>query len=72
MRSASRADKLTIDAVYGVVSYVRSQLIQESNTMNRMFAQQNSARVMESRKRNFLIDTEGDPRKTPYNILNWR
>ncbi|KAK4448692.1 hypothetical protein QBC34DRAFT_406589 [Podospora aff. communis PSN243] len=58
-------------AVYGVVAYVRSQLIKESATMNRMFAQQNSPRVMEARRRNFLIDSEGDPRKTPYNFLNW-
>ncbi|KAK3321900.1 hypothetical protein B0H66DRAFT_638414 [Apodospora peruviana] len=58
-------------AVYGVVAYVRSQLKQESETMNRMFAQQNSPRVLEARKKNYLIETEGDPRKSVYNILNW-
>jgi hypothetical protein len=68
---ADRENLLLNDTVYGVVAYVRSQLIKESATMNRMFAQQNSPRVMDARRRNFLIDSEGDPRKTPYNFLNW-
>ncbi|KAK5655216.1 hypothetical protein OQA88_6115 [Cercophora sp. LCS_1] len=58
-------------AVYGLASYIRSQLIMESNIMNSRFAQQNSPRVMEARKKHYLIETEGDPRKTLYNVLNW-
>lgn len=58
-------------SVYGVASYIRSQLRQESITMDRMFAQQNTPRVLEARKKNFLVETEGEPRKTPYNFLNW-
>ncbi|KAM7184875.1 hypothetical protein V8F33_012745 [Rhypophila sp. PSN 637] len=58
-------------SVFGVVSYVRSQLRQESETMNRMFAKQYSPEVMEARRRNYLIDQEGDPRKSIYNVLNW-
>jgi len=57
--------------VFGVVSYVRSQLRQESETMNRMFAKQYSPEVLEARKKHFLIETEGDPRKSIYNVLNW-
>ncbi|KAK3373002.1 hypothetical protein B0T24DRAFT_621958 [Lasiosphaeria ovina] len=58
-------------AVYAVATYVRSQLSAESETMNRMFAQQNTPQVMESRRKSLLVDTEGDPRKTIYNVLNW-
>ncbi|KAA8628683.1 hypothetical protein SMACR_12876 [Sordaria macrospora] len=58
-------------AVYTVVSYIRSQLRNESNTLNRVFAQQNTPGVMEKRKERYLIETEGDPRKTIYNVLNW-
>lgn len=61
----------SVSIVYGVVSYIRSQLVMESNIMNRRFAQQNSPRVLEARKKNYLIETEGDPRKTLYNVLNW-
>jgi hypothetical protein len=43
----------------------------ESDVMNRRFAQQNTPRVMESRRRTLLVDSEGDPRRTIYNVLNW-
>ncbi|KAK0711715.1 hypothetical protein B0H67DRAFT_586149 [Lasiosphaeris hirsuta] len=58
-------------AVYGVISYVRSQLVKESETMNRMFAQQNTPSVMEARNKRLLVETEGDPRRSIYNVLNW-
>ncbi|KAK3387967.1 hypothetical protein B0H63DRAFT_167594 [Podospora didyma] len=74
---ASRAPNLIIPslviigAVSGVVAYIRSQLAKESATMNKMFAQQNTPQVIEARNRNLLVATEGDPRKTIYNVLNW-
>ncbi|KAM7198888.1 hypothetical protein V8F20_005955 [Naviculisporaceae sp. PSN 640] len=58
-------------SVFGVISYVRSQLRQESDTINRMFEKQYSPEVMEARRKHYLIDTEGDPRKSIYNVLNW-
>ncbi|KAK4223145.1 hypothetical protein QBC38DRAFT_426038 [Podospora fimiseda] len=59
-------------AIYGVVSYVRSQLRKESDTINRMFAQRDTPEAIESRRRALLVDTEGDPRKSIYNVLNWK
>ncbi|KAK4182516.1 hypothetical protein QBC35DRAFT_509847 [Podospora australis] len=59
-------------AVYGVVSYIVGQLHNESAIMDRRFAQQNTPAVEQSQRRALLIDTEGDPRRTPYNILNWK
>lgn len=63
--------KADMQIVSGVVAYVRSQLRKESDTMNRMFAQQNTAQVRAARNQRLLVDSEGDPRKTPYNVLNW-
>ncbi|KAL2259923.1 hypothetical protein VTK26DRAFT_6237 [Humicola hyalothermophila] len=60
-----------VGAVSGVVAYVRTQLRKESDTMNRMFAQQNTPEVREARNKALLVETEGDPRKTFFNILNW-
>ena len=57
--------------VSGLVAYVRSQLRTESETMNRMFAQQNTAEVRARRGQRHLVESEGDPRKTIYNVLNW-
>jgi hypothetical protein len=57
--------------VSGVVAYVRAQLRKESDTMNRMFSQQNTADVRARRDERLLVKTEGNPRKTIYNILNW-
>lgn len=54
-----------------MVSYVRTQLAKESDTMNRMFAQQNTPEVLEARRRSLHLDTEGDPKKTLYNVLSW-
>lgn len=39
--------------------------------MNARFAQQNIPNVVASRNRSLLVETEGDPRKTIYNVLNW-
>jgi len=39
--------------------------------MNRMFSQQNTADVRARRDERLLVKTEGNPRKTIYNILNW-
>lgn len=39
--------------------------------MNRMFAQQNTPRLEEARRRNLLTETEGDPRRSLFNILSW-
>lgn len=58
--------------VYGVISYIKNQLQHESSTIDKMFAQKNTPAVEESRRRSLLVDTEGDPRRTPYNILNWK
>ncbi|KAL2133033.1 hypothetical protein VTI74DRAFT_3005 [Chaetomium olivicolor] len=62
---------VVVGAVSGVVAYVRSQLRKESETMNRMFSQQNTPEVVARRNQRLLVETEGNPRKTPYNILNW-
>ncbi|KAK0668767.1 hypothetical protein QBC41DRAFT_356319 [Cercophora samala] len=59
-------------SVYGVISYIKGQLQHESSTIDKMFAQKNTPAVEESRRRSLLVDTEGDPRRTPYNILNWK
>ncbi|KAK4198674.1 hypothetical protein QBC40DRAFT_283330 [Triangularia verruculosa] len=59
-------------SVYVVISYIKSQLSHESSTIDKMFAQKNTPAVEESRRRSLLIETEGDPRRTPYNILNWK
>ncbi len=39
--------------------------------MNRMFAQQNTPEVIEARRQRLLVETEGDPKKSIYNVLNW-
>jgi hypothetical protein len=57
--------------VSGVVVYIRSQLRHESDTLNRMFSQQNTPEVRAKRDRSLLVETEGNPRKTVYNVLNW-
>jgi hypothetical protein len=57
--------------VSGVAYYVRSQLRKESETINRLFAQQNTPEVEETRRQRLLVDTEGDPRRSLFNILNW-
>ncbi|KAK3684127.1 hypothetical protein B0T22DRAFT_483909 [Podospora appendiculata] len=63
---------VVVGTISGVVLLIRSQLRHESKTLDRMFAQQNTPEVMESRRRTLLIDTEGDPRRTIYNALrNW-
>ncbi|KAK3896967.1 hypothetical protein C8A05DRAFT_39481 [Staphylotrichum tortipilum] len=62
---------VVVGAVSGVVAYVRTQLRKESETMNRMFSQQNTAEVRARRDARLLVNTEGNPRKTVYNILNW-
>ncbi|KAK4180674.1 hypothetical protein QBC36DRAFT_229014 [Triangularia setosa] len=59
-------------SVYGIISYIKSQLQHESSTIDKMFAQKNTPAVEESRRRSLLVDTEGDIRRTPYNILNWK
>ncbi|KAK4159895.1 hypothetical protein QBC43DRAFT_326294 [Cladorrhinum sp. PSN259] len=59
-------------AVYGVISYVRSQLRKESDTINRMFAQRDTPEAVQSQRRALLVDTEGDPRRSIYNVLNWK
>ncbi|KAK0614943.1 hypothetical protein B0T17DRAFT_372525 [Bombardia bombarda] len=62
---------VVVGTIYGVIAYIRGQLRKESETMNRMFSQQNTPEVQESRRKTLLIDTEGDPRKSIYNLLNW-
>ncbi len=39
--------------------------------MNRMFSQQNTAEVIARRDERLLVESEGNPRKTIYNVLNW-
>jgi len=53
------------------VAYVGRVLRQESQTMDRMFAQKNSPEVEARRKKQLLTDTEGDPRRTLFNVLGW-
>ncbi|ORY56640.1 uncharacterized protein BCR38DRAFT_450810 [Pseudomassariella vexata] len=60
---------VVVGAVYGVVSYVRSQLRHESSSMDRIFAQQNTPEVEAARKRDLKVETMGDPRKTMLNLL---
>jgi len=55
-----------------VVGYIGSQLRRESNVMDRMFEKQNTPEVIRRRNERLLVDTEGDPRKSLFNILNWR
>ncbi|KAL2152224.1 hypothetical protein VTH82DRAFT_5408 [Thermothelomyces myriococcoides] len=55
----------------GIAVFVRTQLRKESDAINRAFSQQNTPETLARRYRNFHIDTEGDPRKTLFNILNW-
>jgi len=62
---------VVVGAAYSVASYIRSQLRYESTVMNARFAQQNTPNVVASRNRSLLVETEGDPRKTIYNVLNW-
>ncbi|KAG7285647.1 hypothetical protein NEMBOFW57_010276 [Staphylotrichum longicolle] len=62
---------VVVGAVSGVVAYVRTQLRKESDTMNRMFSQQNTADVRARRDQRLLVESEGNPRKTIYNVLNW-
>ncbi|KAK4462880.1 hypothetical protein QBC42DRAFT_296460 [Cladorrhinum samala] len=59
-------------AIYGVISYVRSQLRRESDTINQMFAQRDTPEAVEAHRRALLVDTEGDPRRSIYNVLNWK
>jgi hypothetical protein len=53
------------------VAYVRSQLERESQALDRAFSQQNTPEVMARRDQSLLVNTEGNPRKTIYNVLNW-
>ncbi|KAK4234293.1 hypothetical protein C8A03DRAFT_18775, partial [Achaetomium macrosporum] len=57
--------------VSGVVAFIRAQLRRESEAINRAFSRQNTPEALERRNRSLLVDTEGDPKKTLYNILNW-
>jgi hypothetical protein len=57
--------------VSGVVAYVRSQLRRESEVMNGMFAQRDTPEARARRDQRLLVETEGNPRKTMYNVLNW-
>ncbi|KAL2166747.1 hypothetical protein VTG60DRAFT_2231 [Thermothelomyces hinnuleus] len=55
----------------GIAAFVRTQLRKQSDAINRSFSQQNTPETMARRNRNFHVDTEGDPKKTLFNILNW-
>ncbi|KAI1317667.1 hypothetical protein F5Y16DRAFT_392578 [Xylariaceae sp. FL0255] len=61
----------TVGAGFLVGSYVKSQLSRESNSIDRIFSQQNTPEVMAARKRDLLTDTYGDPRNSLLNILGW-
>ncbi|KAI1853988.1 hypothetical protein JX265_003689 [Neoarthrinium moseri] len=60
-----------IGAVAAVATYVRSQLSTSKSTYNKIFAQQNTPEVEEARRRQLMVETNGDPRRTLFNILGW-
>ncbi|KAI0883544.1 uncharacterized protein GGS22DRAFT_195231 [Annulohypoxylon maeteangense] len=62
---------LVLGVAYTVGSYVRSQLTREAGTMDRIFAQQNTPEVEESRRRGLQVETNGDPRNSLLNCLGW-
>jgi len=55
-----------------VATYVARTLHHESQTMDRMFAQKNTPEVEARRKQQLLTETEGDPRRSLFNILGWK
>ncbi|KAL8417585.1 hypothetical protein RB594_001303 [Gaeumannomyces avenae] len=59
---------IIMGCVAGVASYVKSQLHNESGTMDQIFAQKNDERHEAARKK---IYVDREPRKSVYNILSW-
>ncbi|KAH6689656.1 hypothetical protein F5X68DRAFT_230272 [Plectosphaerella plurivora] len=57
-------------AAAGVVTYVRAQLMHESDTMDRFFSKYNSPQSEESRRRAFEGHVE--PRSNILNFLSWK
>jgi hypothetical protein len=61
-----------VDAiVFTVLSYVANSLRKENAAMEKAFAPQNTPAHMAARDQRLLIATEGNPKKSLYNILNW-
>ena len=57
-------------AIAGVATYVRSQLVQESATMDRFFSKYNTPESEASRRRTF--EGNPDPRTNILNVLSWK
>ncbi|KAI2623987.1 hypothetical protein GGS26DRAFT_565404 [Hypomontagnella submonticulosa] len=62
---------VVLGAAYTVGSFVTSQLRRESGTMDRIFSQQNTPEVEAARKRDLLVESNGDPRNNLLNFLGW-
>ncbi|KAI0132801.1 hypothetical protein BJ170DRAFT_615440 [Xylariales sp. AK1849] len=62
---------VVVGAVSTVALYVKAQLHDSNQTYNRMFAQQNTPEVEESRRKALLVETYGDPRRSLFNVLGW-
>jgi hypothetical protein len=50
---------------------VRRQLRREAGDFDNIFAQQNTPEVEEARKRDLLVEVNGDPRNSLLNVLGW-
>ncbi|KAK1770052.1 hypothetical protein QBC33DRAFT_530002 [Phialemonium atrogriseum] len=61
---------VVIGSVSAVAAYIRSQLQNESRTMDRFFSQYKSPQSEASRQRVFDGRKE-DPRKSLFNVLGW-
>ncbi|KAL8328475.1 hypothetical protein RB597_004312 [Gaeumannomyces tritici] len=59
---------IIMGCVAGIASYVKSQLHNESGTMDRIFAQKNDERHEAARKKVYV---DREPRRSAYNILSW-
>ncbi|KAI2626545.1 hypothetical protein GGR54DRAFT_637117 [Hypoxylon sp. NC1633] len=62
---------VVLGAAYTVGTYVKRQLLNEAATFDKMFSQQNTPEVEAARKRDLLVETNGDPRNNLFNFLGW-
>lgn len=60
---------IVLGAVTAVGTYVKTQLEQDSRTMDRYFATYKSAESEASRTR--VFKGESDPRRSVFNVLGW-
>ncbi|KAI1435303.1 hypothetical protein GGR50DRAFT_335333 [Xylaria sp. CBS 124048] len=58
-------------AASAVGFYVSRQLNKEAGSFDRIFSQQNTPEVEQSRKKVFAADASSDPRTSLFNVLGW-